>query len=186
MRKLFMAMVVLLTTTAAYASPTDGGVVDAGAKAKIMTPDQLPGQSAKPATKCDGILVNSVEALGFNTSFNVLIIVASATLNDNEHKPITSLIPEQDELRDVSILKRTDAIVKLKDVEHDHCLTVSREEATGLFQDMFKLASVIEQYHTNADYDQFFILVAKDEQTARTLVGAANSFVGKLGKRLKQ
>lgn len=196
MRKLFLAMVVVLTSSMAYAQ-TDGGVQQKPAKVaktKVVTPDQIPSRNA-PATlprttidplvgkiKCDGIQVNGVEALGFGMSYDVFIFVTGQVLA-SQHKSYNDFLDEPTQMKIVSLLKRNDAIVKAATAENrldNRCLTVTPDEALVALKEMLHMEAFIQANHADAMFDEFFLKLAGDEKTGMALVNAAGSYTKKL------
>lgn len=194
MRKLFMAMVVVLTSSLAYAQ-ADGGVQQkqtAVAKTKIVTPDQLPG--AQPTQinplvgkiKCNGIQVNRVEALGFGMSYDTFILVTGQVLR-SQNKTYRDFLDEPTQIKIVEVLKRNDVIVKLTDdVNTSHCLAVSPDEAYTVLKQMFRMAGFLQENHASDQFDAFFLMLTKnDEKLAMALVSAAGSYTNKLAALAK-
>lgn len=144
-RKIFMAAVVMLTTSTAFAkatpvksAPNDGGV------------QQYPIQF------CDGgFVVKADEAHNFNLTFGA-IIVATSSVTD-----ISKLIPESEQAKDVVVLERLD---KIDESKKEGCLKVSHSEADLLVHHLLLMTNTVSAKDGGSKFDQFMLLVTHDDK----------------------
>lgn len=133
MKKLILAL--MLVAMPAMAAGTDGGVQE---------------------QKCAGFTVSADQARDFSMYYGVLIISSS------QSTPTQNLVPEDKQLKVVSVLKQLDAAVTSK--SNSFCVNSKAEDVDLTLAVADDLSKEIQRAHNEKTLGQLLMMVNKDSR----------------------